>query len=263
MRFLLAMAAMLALGGCSGGLAELKALNPQASDFDSSLAAEYLAYADSESELGHPLIAGHFASKGLAAHRHETVLPDRPDETQMAQVDVRPRLLAALTDDVKHVAPQKAARAQLLYDCWLSQSRDPSRAGLAPCGDEFGSAMNELQAVADNFVFGQELSHSIAFEPGSAALSAKGSAEIYAIAQHSKGMANYDILLTDHAEHKPQSLLLAQRRIAAIRRAFIKAGVDGARVIHSNQNDAKEVLLSTDVMEHNAVDITVRTSGGR
>jgi len=263
MRLGLIFAAMVMLSGCSGGLSELKSLNPQADDFDSSLAAEYLAYADSESELGHRAVADHFADKGLAAYRHEAVLPDSPEPSQVPQAAARIQLLGAMTDDVKQAAPEQAARAQLLYDCWLTQSRDTNRKGLAPCGDEFVSAMNELQAVADDFVFGENLSHAIQFAEGSAELSSKAQAEIYAIASHTKGIANYNVLLTDHSASDNASQMLAAKRLSAIRHAFIKAGVEGGKVIHNNADATKEVLLSTDEMEHNAVEVTVRTSGGR
>lgn len=262
MRLVLALGAVLMLGGCSGGLAELKRLNPQASDFDSSLSAEYLAYADSEAELGHPVVAHHFANKGLAAYRHETVLPDMPEETNAPQLASRKQLMAALTEDVKHVAPQKAARAQLLYDCWLTQGKDASRNGLTPCSGEFHSSMAELQAVVDSFVFGEDLSHRILFAENSAALSHKAHAEMYAISEHIKNMVNFEIVLADHTNDAAQAAL-TEKRLRAIRQAFIRAGVKPAQIIHNSADDTKEVLISTGEMEHNAVDVTVRTSGGR
>lgn len=263
MRLVAAIASLALLSACSGGLQELKTLNPQAEDFDSSLAAEYLGYADSQSEQGHPIIAGRFAAKGLAAARHETVVPDMPPLSQEALMESRRRLMAALTEDVKRTAPQQAARAQLLFDCLLAQEKLPGQKTLAPCEEEFASSMNELQAVADEFIYGDELEHAVEFEEGSDAVTPAAHAAIYAIAEHMKGAADFEILLADHAGREANARALARKRIAAIRKIFAEAGIAKKHISYASQGSAKEVLISSDDMEHNAIDITVRTSGGR
>ena len=65
MRLLAAVSLLLILSGCTGNLAELHALAPASNDFPSALAAEYLAYGESEKEQGRPIIADKFAEKGL------------------------------------------------------------------------------------------------------------------------------------------------------------------------------------------------------
>jgi OOP family OmpA-OmpF porin len=245
------------LSGCAGSLDELRALVVEPNDFDTALAAEYLGFSESQHEQGHPINAERFAAKGLKASHHEPVLPDMPGKKQEALMGFRKQLLAALTQDVKEVVPQKAARAQLLYDCWLLQEKEHGKE--APCNEEFLSAMNELQEVADEFIYGQELSHRVQFAPGSSELDEHARAQVFAIAEYVKSMENYVLLLSDHAPHTKAAQQLADRRMQAMRAAFMRAGVADQRIKRNRRDGAKEVLLSSDVIEHNAIDIEVRT----
>jgi outer membrane protein OmpA-like peptidoglycan-associated protein len=245
------------LGGCSGSLEKLQALTLETNDFDASLANEYQGYSESEAEQGHLLTAEYFAAKGLKAAHRETVLPDQPEGDQTMLITYRKQLLSTLTQDVKDVVPQKAARSQLLYDCWLTQEKAHSEQ--APCQEEFLSSMNELQEVADEFIFEQELSHRLLFAPESAALDERAQAQLHAIAGYLKQVQDYVLLLTDHAPHKPDAHALAGKRVQAIRELFVASGIRADRIKYANRDNAKEVLLSSNTLEHNAIDIEVRT----
>lgn len=143
------------LTGCGANLVLLAAHDPQATDFNSSLAAEYLAYAESMSEQDHPVLSEYYADKGLKALSGEPVPPEQAKDDDKAVIEGRKQLLAVLTDDVKSVAPQKLARAQLLFDCWQQQHRTGGNVKKAPCAEEFSASLAEVQEVADSFIHGK------------------------------------------------------------------------------------------------------------
>lgn len=148
---------LLLLSGCTGSLSELRSLAPAPDDFSSALAAEYLAYSEAELEQGRGQAADHFAAKGVEAAKTRIVPPDAAKGAELEAA--RAALVVVLTDDVKHVAPQKAARAQLLFECWNAQEpkKQPSRP--VSCADSFAVAMEELQAVADSLIHGKAKKH--------------------------------------------------------------------------------------------------------
>src|SRR5438045_3746843 len=103
MRRAVLLLSLLALAGCSS-LHRLKQMNPSADDFNSALASEYLAYAESESEQGRHNFAERYAGKGLRAAEGKPVLPDeinkslQPEDQEMLR-PARDKLLTFLTDD--------------------------------------------------------------------------------------------------------------------------------------------------------------------
>lgn len=256
------------LAGCMS-LTKLRDLNPQANDFSSSLAAEYLAYANSESEQGHMIVAEHYARKGIKAANHENVAPDRLD-TSLPQAErdqvasARGVLLHLLTSDMKSVAPQKLARAQLLFDCWQHQlskhvSEDVAE-NIAPCADEFQSDVSELQTVADSFIHGSGTTHILQFAPGSAAIDADGRKVIDEVAAQLAENADYTVVVESFGGHKQHAL--ARSRMNAVKAALVKVGV-AANHIKIKQSSSKAVVLSSDGSEQHRdrVDITIQPYG--
>ncbi|MGB1539920.1 MAG: hypothetical protein ACPG80_03085, partial [Rickettsiales bacterium] len=125
---LIAAFTLLMAAGCTP-LGQLKRATQQdRGDFYSSLAVEYLAFAQSEAELAHEKNRDYFASKGLRANRHAEAEPENPADwdinadTTQELINARNRLMAVRTEFLMRVASQQVARAQLLYDCWVVQT---------------------------------------------------------------------------------------------------------------------------------------------
>lgn len=142
LRWLLPVLAALQLAGCSN-VGALRERNLAGEDFPSALAREYLAYAESERELGRAEHAEALAARGLLAAGQKPPLPFEPvaDKTL---VSAHRRLLAHLQGDAVREVPDDLARAQLLYECWLAQVQQGEPAGKAACGFEFRAVMNEI-----------------------------------------------------------------------------------------------------------------------
>lgn len=248
MRFFCTLAALVLLSGCSGSLVRLSLEAPDANDYNSSLAAEYLAYAQSELEQGHLITAEYFADKGMAALEGKSVPPELPaikdaESLQNELMKAREGLLSLQTDDIKRVAPQKVARAQLLFDCW-SHQKSLAAAELAPCQDEFRSTLTEVQMIADSFIYGQETVHVLRFAAKKASPGEASRKVISEISERAACIVNYVIEI--HLPHDRKTLALSKKRANAVRELFIARKILPERVKIQSQNDGKAVHLSSD-----------------
>lgn len=242
MRLVYAIAALMLLPGCTGALLRLSLEAPQANDYPSALAAEYLAYAQSEAEQGHIAAAEYFAAKGLQASNAEPVEAEVP-AIDSAAGKARSDLVNLQTDDMKRVAPQKMARAQLLYDCWARQQSTPENEQ-APCEEEFRSTLTELQMIADSFVYGQETVHMFVFPAHSARLGEALRAQASEIAGRASCITSYALEI--HTGGTGKALALSKKRAQSLRAAFIGQGVPPERVRIAEDSDGKAVHLSND-----------------
>jgi outer membrane protein OmpA-like peptidoglycan-associated protein len=261
----LLMAALLALSGCNSAFIQLKAIDPQANDYPSALAAEYLAYATSELEQGHITAAERFADKGMRSHKGEPPPPEIPPETlPKARYDAlmaaRRDLFAVQTEDMKRVAAQKVARAQILYDCWEQQAATVENE-VAPCGEEFRSVIADLQVIADSFIYGQETEHAVKFAPGSAKLTPRGRTALTEIIDRASCIANYKLEIQAHQGGKKSPAPLMQKRAQALRAAFIAKRVPAENVIIKTKDDGHAVYLSSDddKPDKDALQVVIRT----
>lgn len=267
MRHAALIVSLLLLSGCATPLHKLKEINPNANDFNSSLASEYLAYADSESEQGRKLTAQRYADKGLKALKNETVLPQEADksltdEQQKELAAARIKLIALLNDDMKRVTPQKLAHAQLLFDCWQYQLSKDLNQEKAPCADEFASTLTELQEVSDSFTYTMKSTHAVTFARSSAKLNASDKATLKAVAD---SMKESDLVeIEGHATSGAPGEKLSAQRLAAIKAVLIEAGVVEQHIRVKAQHDGAAVYLGGEKPKANRarVTITVKTYSG-
>jgi outer membrane protein OmpA-like peptidoglycan-associated protein len=261
MRYAAALLCLAALTGCVSPLQKLREINPSADDFASSLASEYRAYSDSEAEQGRLMTAEYYADKGLRALKGKVVEPEVPPAGQDELVAARTQLMALWTDDMKRVAPQKLARAQLLYDCWQHEQARRISEELAPCADEFKASMAELQDVSDHLMYGQEKARVIDFPPHSVTLSDEAQATIREMAGHLAGRRHYTVELEAYIGIKASQRKLSETRLDVVRRALIREGVRADRIRIRKQANAKAVILGPDALAINTkkVRITIKT----
>jgi len=275
MRFLPALICLLPLlGACTDRLEQLTSQNlaeTQASAFNAALASEYLAYSQSELEQSHFFASRYYAGKGLDAAQDKLVLPDElsthekdSDKLTLA----RSALMDVLTDDVKRVSPQKAARAQLLFDCWQQQAG--SNDALAPCGDEFASMLLDLQSVGELFSGRDTLatSYRVSFADGASKLGASAQATIRSIARKAKAARDYSLTLDGHlskAEGKPYAEQLAKARLENVRAALVSQGLQESHIslIHEKAQAAPVVLSSEAPPPSRSVHISLTTLSTR
>ena len=128
---------------------------PPSGAFNAALQQEYIAVAQAELDEYDFLHADTFARKAIAAANGESVPPEDPGSWSLTQdqagrfYDVRSQLLLALDNNGRTTAPGDAARAQVMFDCWLQEEEVGNEghqpADIGACREEFEAAFARLQ----------------------------------------------------------------------------------------------------------------------
>lgn len=155
-----ALLGLLAVAACSGysSNSTVDALNkaqPTGSPFTKKLAVEYRDYANGRQNKALDYAdAIHFARKGLAAASGIIVMPETLDDWDLSDKNLvemgkaRSDLVDALENGGREVAPDKAAVAQMKFDCWAEQQEENWNRDV-PCKSAFYNALKDLQASVD------------------------------------------------------------------------------------------------------------------
>lgn len=258
MRPFLLLYALLLLPGCTN-LSQLRKVNPQADNFSSALAAEYLAYAESEEEQNHFFSADYYAGKGLKAAAGEEVLPDEPDSSLPDEEEEEVRaaykdLMGLLTEDVKRARPQELARLQLLFDCWQQQAMDngmnKGRINREPddtsCADEFKPAVIELQNVAQQLLYSQVKYYKLSFRYNSERLTSISRNRLNDVVRNVARLKDFIIVVQAGSATGAKQRALQARRLDAVYSLLVNAGIPEARIRRYSEGDSKRVSLSED-----------------
>ena len=133
---------------------------PPADAFDAALQQEYIDVSQTELDEYDFEHADLFARKAIAAANGEDVQPEDPGDWTLTKemagqfYAARGRLLLALDNNGRTAAPADAARAQVMYDCWI-QEQEIANEGhqpedIARCQDAFEEALAKVQeAIAE------------------------------------------------------------------------------------------------------------------
>ncbi len=251
MRYLALLSLLLPLSGCLSAVDRLALHEPSADNFQSALAAEYLGYSQSEEEQGRPVIAEYYARKGLRALAGQPVEPEHVNailakKDQVPLMEARAALKSFLHEDMKRVAPQKLARAQLFFDCWHQQVIGEVKEEMALCVDEFNSAMEALQEVEDAFEYSHEFLFTIAFPRNVTELNDAHRAKIKEIAAMVNGLRHYRIEIKTYLGRRAAQRRLTKTRLVAVHQALVDAGVRAANMRMAKYGSADAVVLSED-----------------
>lgn len=151
---------LLLLGGCTvfDSFSEVDALNETqaiGSPFTQALADEYRIFANRElREMFDYPDALHFARKGLAAASGEAVMPEPVSDWNLEEPYIqelsaaRGRLIVAYDLAAREIAPQEAAHAQAMFDCWIEQQEENWQDDdIINCKNEYESAINRLEGM--------------------------------------------------------------------------------------------------------------------
>ena len=147
--------AVLATGACvNRQLSEAQSTQPRGTAFDNALSRDYLAMAKSEGTQWDYKDTETFARRSIAAAQGKPTLPDEvklreplvPGRTVGELNQARQRLVAALDRNNRTARPDVAARAQVMYDCWLEQQSENIQPDhIKACRDQFMTALAEIE----------------------------------------------------------------------------------------------------------------------
>lgn len=154
-------AAALAVAACALGLgacglkldSALKTPTP-AGAFEAALHAGYLDLAQSEYDEADYGDSDGFAVRAMAVSAGKPVGPEElaaralPEDAVAALMDARGRLEAALAGGAPAQTPEGAARAQLMFDCWMQEQEENFQPGdIERCRSGFSAAMSEVDVA--------------------------------------------------------------------------------------------------------------------
>lgn len=169
LRLATAMTAALFLGACGlladgGRRNDLAKLKPSGTTFNSYLAQEYLELSTYEEKVEFDWQdSDDWAKKGLDAAANKAVLPEDPNSSKWngsfpllgeglpaaakgPLTAARQRLMSALDRSGRDKAPKAAARAQVMYDCWVEEEEESwQKDRIAYCKGEFEKALAEVE----------------------------------------------------------------------------------------------------------------------
>jgi len=231
------------LAGCGGSsldYSDLKNINLKGEDFKSALSREYRSFAIYEHDEMQDLNdASHFKKKAFLVALGQPTEPEAldkwnvPQKYQTEMASARRRLMVALKAGGDAVAPEKAARAQASFDCWVEQQEEDFQdEHISQCRKGFYQAVLHVEdqlavaSVAPD-------AYTIFFSFDSADLLPEQEQTLDAIAAATKIGKEVRLVLSGHADRSgPQgyNLVLSQLRAVSIENALLRQGVSKDKI---------------------------------
>ena len=179
-----------------------------------------------------PLPAARASQEGeLAEHARNWLIPGNgnPGVGEVRALnDARAGLVAALDNGGRERAPALAARAQVLYDCWVEQSeKDVKAAFNGECHRDFIRDYTDLTVLLN-----PPPPRNAYFEHDSSELTAEGQQQITAaVARIAPGTAHLTLVgKADRTGTDPYNMKLSEERAQAIRAAAVADGLPASRL---------------------------------
>jgi OOP family OmpA-OmpF porin len=273
--------AMLASTACTDPyLTEAQSTQPRGTPFDNALARDYLAMAKSESTYPDYKDTETFARRSLAAAQGKPTLPDEPrlresflpsdSVTELTQA--RQRLVAALDRDNRKARPDVAARAQVMYDCWIEQQAENIQPDhIKACRDSFMTALAELEkpisappapkaaVVPDRYM--------VFFDWNKATLTPEARRIVGEAAQAYKSSGKATIVATGHTDTSGSAaynMRLSVRRAEAVKAELARLGVPAASITTIGRGQEDLLVPTKDGVrepQNRRVEIQIRKTG--
>ena len=278
----------LTLAACGTQLQEAERALPQGTAFERALYAGYLALARSEYDSGDYRDSDAFARRAIQAARGEAIGPEPVARRKLTEVSdrgllsqTRERLLVTLGGGAAERTPDKAARAQTLYDCWLEEqeeNRQPE--DIAACRDGLLTLLAELEGDAARLAEAEARrterlaeasgaffeppalpapvktdgptalgTYIVFFELNQTRLTAETKQILAEVVRAAKDAPALRIRATGHTDMVGNARVnrkLARARAEAVVRFLVDGGVDAARVEIDSRGEAEPLIPTGD-----------------
>jgi len=150
---LVAAGALLLLGGCAGmELDKARGVEPGGNAFEQALNGGYINLSSSEFDEGDYMDSDIFALRAESASAGEPGEPEAiearslPADTVGDLAAARSRLVTALEKGARNKLPDEAARAQVMYECWMEEQEENFQPeDIAACRGGFETAMIRVE----------------------------------------------------------------------------------------------------------------------
>ena len=258
-------AAGLTLAACTGFVLDrAQQTSPQGSPFQQALYSGYLELADVEFKEGDYTDSDFFARRAIQAGADGGVGPQDisqrrlPDDKIPELAFARRRLTVALEDGAAETAPAAAARAQVMFDCWIQEQEENFQDGdIASCRDRFLAALERVPQAATpgpespNFpsVSRPLTRFVILFDFDDSAVVPVEQGTITRIVEEVARRGGAGVTIaghTDRAGGVAYNNRLAERRVEAVGDALNRAGLTNAVVLYKYLGEREPAVRTND-----------------
>ncbi len=139
------------LAGCGTQLERAQGQSPQGTAFDKNLYEGYIELAKGEFGEGDYQDSDTFARRAMTAGSGDQIGPEKiearglPGDKVAELAESRQRLVSALAAGASDKQSAEAARAQVMFDCWMQEQEENNQPeDIAACRAEFLTAMAKL-----------------------------------------------------------------------------------------------------------------------
>ncbi len=279
---------VVALAACGTQLQKAERTVPEGTAFQRALYAGYMALAQSEYDGGDYRDSDAFALRAIRSAEGEAVGPEPVALRELSDEEIkdvlsrsRIRLVAAFEAGAAERTPDKAARAQTLYDCWLEEQEENRQPGeIAGCRDALMALLDDLErdaarlaeaearrtdrlAAASGELFERPVlpapvkidgqaalgTYIVFFELNQARLTAESKQILAEVVRAAKDATAMRILATGHTDMAGNPRVnrkLARERAEAVVEYLIDNGVDALRVGIDSRGESEPLIPTGD-----------------
>ena len=236
--------------------------------FEAGLHAGYLGLAEAEFSEGDYEDSDRFARRAQAVADGKRVEPEHPITHRWIPAEHRAemfnevwRLQKALRAGARDWAPEPAARAQVMYDCWVQEQEENFQPDdIAACREAYLAAMAEVEsqwpgeaaAAAPAAAPGP---YVVFFEFDSAALTTEARATLDEVVNDAAGYEPAVVIVrghTDRAGSDAYNQALSQRRAEAVSSYLTSHGIDGGSIAVDWFGETKPMVATDDGLPEQA-----------
>jgi OmpA-OmpF porin, OOP family len=257
-----AVAALLALAGCSGMEYEAAEMSPASGDtYQRDLHDDYVRLSKSEFDQGDYVDSDRYAERALTLSDGKHVQPemisarDLPPDKVDELTEARLRLMTVMSAGAAEKKPLEAAMAQSNFDCWMEQQEENFQPDdIAACRDGFMMAMAELEeqpevveVPAAEPMMATPEAYIVHFNFDEAALTPDARtvlADVVKSAKHS----NYETIdisgYTDLVGTDAYNQVLSEQRANAVIDFLVDSGVEAGKIVGRGLGKADPVVAA-------------------
>lgn len=229
------------MGGMMGlqrPLEEARAMPPAGGAFDQALTGHYIALSEVEYGQGDTRDGGAYAARARIQSQGETLMPEEIEARPYLAAAYKPelsaareRLVAVLDGNARQGAPQDAATAQAMFDCWMENAEENLQPDhIAACREGFMAAI----ARAEAGMAVSPAAYMVFFDFDESYLTAEGRRVVESAAQSARQDGYARIIVTGHTDTVGSAEYnqgLSERRADAVRTALVEMGVPNDQIM--------------------------------
>lgn len=249
--------------GISDGfeLEQAQTTSAPASAFDAGLHAGYLELAQAEFARGDYEDSDRFARRAEAVAEGKRVEPEHPITHRWIPAEHRAelfneiwRLQKALRAGARDWAAEPAARAQVMYDCWVEEQEENFQPDdIAACRDGYMAAMAEVEALWPGQAAAQAMPapgpYVVFFEFDSAVLTNEARATLDEVVNDVESFQPAVVIVRGHADRAGSdayNMALSQRRGESVSEYLTSHGINAGSIAVDWFGETKPMVATAD-----------------